>query len=94
MDMEERQGRIAPVQGCGCALAGALLTLIVLLLLGAVASRDGGSDWREIPAEDRAVVRCMEDRGYEKLDATVFDVPTEREETFFRDLAECRQVNS
>jgi hypothetical protein len=92
--VEERRGRIAPIQGCGCALAGGLLTLIVLLLLGAVASRDGASDQREISAEDRALVRCMEARGYEKVDATVLDVPIEREEAFFRDLAECRQVNN
>lgn len=90
---EERR-RIPAIQGCGCALAGGLLTLVVLLLLGAVASRDSGSDSREIPAADRAVARCMEDRGYEKLEATVFDVPAEREEVFFRDLADCRQVTN
>jgi hypothetical protein len=78
--MQEQPGRIQPIQGCGCALAGGLVTVIVLLLLGAVAGRDGGSDRREIPAEDRAIARCLEDRGYEKLEATVFDVPTEREE--------------
>lgn len=81
------------MQGCGRALAGGLLTLIVLLLLGAVAGRDNGSDGREIPAADRAMARCLEDRGYEKLEATVFDVPPEREEEFFRDLSECREVH-
>jgi hypothetical protein len=35
----------------------------------------------------------MEDRGYEKFEATVFDVPPDREEEFFRDLSECRRVD-
>lgn len=89
----EERGRIPAIQGCGCALAGGLLTLIVLLLLGAVAGRDNGSDSRETPAVDRAIARCMEDRGYEKFEATVFDVPPDREEEFFRDLSECRRVD-